>query len=633
MSTSTSLLSAPAMALAAMLVSLTFSLVFMSAHRRHTQVAGPGWWSVAGLFALFSFAGLGSRFVQGGASSVGLANSTLLMAMLICWLGVRAHLGMTVRMAWVWWFAAVVLVVNGWLFGGWTPPAWRPVFFILVAVGLALASLADLLRHGMQAQHSGIRALTGLSLIELLGLLSIGMDVAGSAAAGHVSMEHAEAGLIMTAFFISALIRMIVYLLLVFQRLQQISMRNEEQLRRRDAQSWEMLESLQVGVVALSERGEVLRANARACQLVDLRPRDGQPDQPLMLSVDGWCDGSGAPLNPEDVPHAQVMHPQIQSVKDLTVGVPVAGSSSRRWLLCNAFALKGGGLGQRQAVLTLIDMTDLRISQERERQLQARHLQAEKMEALGSLASGVAHDFNNVLTAILGHTRLLREGEYSPAEYPQVLSHVERAALKGRSLVKRILAFGRRQGVTREPIDLCELLDDIGNLLQVLRKPGVHLSWQCEQRIPVIVGDATQLSQVLLNLGTNAIHAIGQGTGTVTIRAAGCSIDELIAHRPAGFDPLRHQGPLSPSWVRVVVEDDGCGMDAATQAKAFEPFFTTKPMGEGTGLGLASVKDIVAAHGGFIGLQSQPGHGTRFRIWLPASDAGNSLMGVAASDG
>lgn len=625
-------LSAPAMAVAAMLVSLTFSVVFLSAHRRHAEVAGPGWWSVAGVMALFSFAGLLFRFSQNGESTIGLANSLLMTAMFLCWLGVRAYLGMTVRLSWVWAFGGTVILVNAWLFAGDAPPAWRPLFFLLVAGVLALAVLLDLLRRGVRAQDVGVRSLTALTLVELLALLGIGTEVAGAVGAGHFSMQHAEVGLIMTSLFVSALIRLVVYLILVFLRLQQINALNEDQLRRRGAQSWEMLEGLPVGVLALNERAEVLRANGKACELVDMRPREGRSDQHLTLLSSDWCDEAGTPLPPDETPHARAWLARGAQISGVTIGVPSPDRSHRRWLLCNAFLTRGLHMQDRQVVLTLVDTTELRSSQERERQLQAQHLQAQKMEALGSLASGVAHDFNNVLTAIQGHVRLLREETALTNDVDQSLGQIERAARKGRDLVKRILAFGRRQGVSREPLDMGELLDDIGSLLLVLRGPSVHLAWTCDPHMPPIVGDATQLSQVLLNLGTNAIQAIGQGPGTVTIKAVALPIESLIAEGPAGFDVSRHQGPLSPWWVRVVVEDDGCGMDTATQLRIFEPFFTTKPKGEGTGLGLASVKDMVAAHGGFIDLRSRPGQGTRFSLWLPASDAGQSVLGLPVSE-
>jgi PAS domain S-box-containing protein len=231
--------------------------------------------------------------------------------------------------------------------------------------------------------------------------------------------------------------------------------------------------------------------------------------------------------------------------------------------------------------------------------------QSQKMEAIGTLAGGIAHDFNNILAAILGNAALAGQdlGLQHPAQ-PR-LQQITQAGTRARSLVQQIVTFSRQQPQALVVQPLGPLLEEAARLLRATLPARVTLDLQIPaEPLPVAV-DATQFQQVLLNLCTNAWHALPGGAGSITIG--------LAAGRPDGSQP----GPQPDAWVHLWVRDDGCGMDEATRQRIFEPFFTTKPVGQGTGLGLAVVHGIVASHGGTITVDSTPGAGSTFHLLLP----------------
>jgi two-component system, cell cycle sensor histidine kinase and response regulator CckA len=240
--------------------------------------------------------------------------------------------------------------------------------------------------------------------------------------------------------------------------------------------------------------------------------------------------------------------------------------------------------------------------------LEARLQHAQKMESVGRLAGGVAHDFNNMLGVILGHVELaLRDVDPSNPLHAD-LEEIQNAAERSADLTRQLLAFARKQTVTRKVLDLNEAIEATLSLLRRMIGESVHLAWRPAKEMWLVNLDPSQLDQVLANLCVNARDAIAD-IGTVTIETGTVAFDA-----PYCAD---HEGFLPGEYVQLAVSDDGCGMDQDTQAKLFEPFFTTKEVGKGTGLGLATVYGIVRQNGGFINVYSEPGHGTTFRIYLP----------------
>ena len=293
--------------------------------------------------------------------------------------------------------------------------------------------------------------------------------------------------------------------------------------------------------------------------------------------------------------------------------IVMRGRDGRRlFVLLNATLIEADG----QAPViegTLFDITERKVLEDQLRQ-------AQKMEAVGQLAGGVAHDFNNLLTIINGYSQLvmaeLRPGNSTRTRVAEVLKAGERAA----SLTRQLLAFSRHQAVEPEPVDLSVVLESLHSMLRRLIGEHIELSITPNPRAGLIKADPSQIEQVILNLAVNARDAMPSG-GRLTIETELVDLEAAEA-RSYGL-------PRPGEYVILTVSDDGCGMDADTQTHAFEPFFTTKEPGRGTGLGLATVYGIVKRSEGTIRLESQPGQGTIFRIYLPRLDALSSCSEAA----
>ncbi|MBI5259120.1 MAG: CHASE domain-containing protein [Burkholderiales bacterium] len=260
----------------------------------------------------------------------------------------------------------------------------------------------------------------------------------------------------------------------------------------------------------------------------------------------------------------------------------------------------GGRFAGTLAMFT--DITQAREAEARRALLEAQLRESQKMEAIGTLAGGIAHDFNNILAAILGNATLARE--MLPPGHPAGthLAQIGHAGAHARSLVQQIVTFSRRQPLARVAQPLGPLVEATIGLLRATLPAGVELqATACDEPVWARV-DANQFQQVLMNLCTNAWHALQGGIGRVTVG---------LASEPA------QDGAANGRRAHLWVSDTGCGMDEATCVRIFEPFFTTKPVGQGTGLGLSVVHGIVAAHEGSITVHSRPGEGTRFDLYFP----------------
>jgi signal transduction histidine kinase/CheY-like chemotaxis protein len=270
-------------------------------------------------------------------------------------------------------------------------------------------------------------------------------------------------------------------------------------------------------------------------------------------------------------------------------------------------ALAAWGLALRERAL----QSERRLAEVERGRLEQRLRQAEKMQAVGRLAGGIAHDFNNILGGILGYAEMLFEQTSEGSPLKRYARNVLAAANRARGLVDQILAYSRTQRGKRLPVDFGRVVAETLELVRGSLTTGMRIEGKLPPTPVFVVGDPTQLHQVLMNLCTNGMHAMGEGgTLRVALEAADTGKEHALAH-----------GTLQPgSYVRLTVEDTGPGMDEATIARIFEPFFTTKEVGKGTGLGLSLVYGIVTDSGGGIDVTSAVGCGSTFAIYLPRVD-------------
>jgi PAS domain S-box-containing protein len=258
----------------------------------------------------------------------------------------------------------------------------------------------------------------------------------------------------------------------------------------------------------------------------------------------------------------------------------------------------------------ITDNTTKRLVEQEREELEAQLRQVQKLDTLGRLAAGMAHDLNNLLVPILGNAQLLLT-QFAPAgRSKDQLEDIMRAASRARDLVARILVFGRQSEELRTPVHVPDVVREALRFLQTSLPSNIEVAAEYDEGCLAVIGLPDQLQQAVLNLCANASHALAASGGRLTVKTEQFLVDDSFTRRHS----MMRSGPA----VRVVIEDNGPGMSAAILERAFEPFFTTKAPGEGSGLGLSIVHGIVTKHGGVVVATSRPGEGARFEIYLPS---------------
>ncbi len=257
---------------------------------------------------------------------------------------------------------------------------------------------------------------------------------------------------------------------------------------------------------------------------------------------------------------------------------------------------------------SIVDISTRREAETERRRLEDQLRQAQKLEAVGTLAGGIAHDFNNLLGAIVGYAELIGDAVKEDGQVRDDLRELLTAADRGRQLVERILTFSRRQEVERRPVALANVVQDVAKLLRSTLPASIDIRLLMHPTVPRVLADVTSIHQILMNLGTNAAHAMPTG-GTLSILLEPFYVRDSMARNRTDL----HEGP----YALMIVTDTGVGMDPEVRSRVFEPFFTTKLPGTGTGLGLAMVHGLMRDHDGAVDLESELGRGTTVRCFFP----------------
>ncbi len=377
--------------------------------------------------------------------------------------------------------------------------------------------------------------------------------------------------------------------------------RAESALRESEERFRVLAEVSPVGIFRTDPAGRTTFVNRRWCEIAGLRP-----DQAF---GDGWQ----AALHPED--RARVLAGWEGVLRDGGDGSAaefrfIRPDGTVTWLVGQSRAQLRPDGTRDGFVGTITDVTNLKRAEEERLKVEAQLRQVHKMESLGTLAGGIAHDFNNILTGTFGFIDLARLE--LPENHPALLwlDRIGASSQRARDLVRQILTFSRKTEGRRSPQRVHVVVAEALRLLRTTLPPFVTLEHHLAADPPAILADPTQIHQVVVNLCTNAWHALPPRGGRIVVTLGACTV--TAAH--AAAHPDLRPGPA----VRLAVTDDGCGMEPAVLEHIFEPFFTTREPGSGTGLGLAVVHGIVKSHEGTILVQSAPGVGSTFEIFFPA---------------
>lgn len=369
----------------------------------------------------------------------------------------------------------------------------------------------------------------------------------------------------------------------------------EEALRASEMQLECILSSTSEGILAVDSHGTVVRTNRRFAEMWGIPQAllEARGDRALLAHVTSQL------VDPDEfLRKVDALYQSNAESGDVVLFTD--GRSFERFTA--PLLLNGANAGR---VWSFRDITE-------RRRLEQTNLQAQKLASLGTLSGGIAHDFNNILAAIRGNADLAMDevaGGRSPVES---LQEIQQSTMRATELVRRIMTFGRPEEARAEPVDLDGVTREVLRLLRSTLPAGIELTTQFASPMPCVLADASQVHEAIVNLTTNAAHAIGPRPGVIIYRLEPIEVDEVMARSIPGL--------RAGSYVCLTVTDTGCGMDGVQQERIFDAFYTTKAVGEGTGLGLSMVHGIMRGHDGAVTVRSAPGTGSSFMLYFPAVD-------------
>ncbi|MGN6390898.1 MAG: PAS domain S-box protein [Gemmatimonadales bacterium] len=394
--------------------------------------------------------------------------------------------------------------------------------------------------------------------------------------------------------------------------------RNQDALARGMQLLEQVLDSLPVGVWVLGRDGRIMFGNPAGRAIWGGARYVGLDE---LDTYRGWWADTGEPVAPDEwgavraIRHGETSLNEMMHIE--------AFDGAQRTILNSTVPLRSLGGEIVGAIVVNQDITDQRSAEAALRRSEEQLRQAQKMEAVGQLAGGIAHDFNNLLTGILSYSDLMLQDLRPGDPLRGDLEHIRHAGQRAAALTRQLLAFSRRQVLQPRLLSLNATVTELETMLRGLLGASITLDTALEAGLWYVRADPGQIEQVLVNLVVNSRDAMANG-GIVTIATANLQLDAADDARGNGVRP----GP----YVTLAVRDTGAGMDVPTQARIFEPFFTTKEPGKGTGLGLSTVYGIVEQSGGHIAVESVPGQGATFTIFLPRHDTGPTAESTETSD-
>ena len=381
--------------------------------------------------------------------------------------------------------------------------------------------------------------------------------------------------------------------------------RAEEELREANQTLQSLVQTSPLAIIALDLEGNVKSWNSAAERIFGWSEKEVVGLRIQIIPDDEWDDF----YNSLEITRMAGTFTGFETAR-------IRKDGSRIDVSLSAAPLIDGRGNINGSVVVIADITE-------RKHLEEQFRQAQKMEAIGRLAGGVAHDFNNLLTAIIGYSQLALGRLHQEDPMRKEIEEIERAGQRAAGLTSQLLAFSRRQVLQPQVLDLNTIVSDLGKMLERLIGEDIELATGLGKDIGFVKADRGQIEQIIMNLVVNSRDAMLDG-GKLTIETFNADLDESYTTEHIDARPGPH--------VVLAISDNGCGMDKETQSSIFEPFYTTKEQGKGTGLGLSTVYGIVKQSGGHIGLYSEAGEGTTFKVYLPRFEDAGEKRDLRASE-